>query len=139
MKGAFMAYPPEYRRFLGLFAAGHYYEGHDVLEELWRQDRQDFYKGLIQFAVGLYHAGQGNQHGARALLARAERHLGPYRPVYAGLDVDDALRAIQRCRRAVEAGLPLPPVQLSLRDEALAQEGVADQVQRGSVPRCGRP
>lgn len=107
-----MVYPPEYRRFLRLFAEGQYYEGHDVLEELWRQDRQDFYKGLIQFAVGLYHAGRGNRRGARTLLARAQRHLEPYRPVYMGLDVNAALAAIQDCRQAVEGDRPVPLVTL---------------------------
>lgn len=42
------------------FNAGHYYEAHDVLEELWLKggkasENYSFYKGLIQIAGGFVH------------------------------------------------------------------------------------
>ncbi|MGE5590356.1 MAG: DUF309 domain-containing protein [Bacillota bacterium] len=112
-------YPTAYRRFLALFGARRYYEGHDVLEEHWRVDRQDFYKGLIQFAVGLYHASRGNAKGAARLLERAQGYLEPYRPSYLGLDVEAAVERIAAARLAVVRGAPVPRMVLTLVDPNL--------------------
>ncbi len=114
-----MLYPKAYRRFLALFAAGKYYEGHDVLEEHWRADRQDFYKGLIQFAVGLYHESRGNAKGAARVLERAEGYLRPYGPAHMGLDVEAAVERIAAARRAVRDRTPVPPMLLTSVDPNL--------------------
>jgi len=56
------------------FNAGHYFEAHEVWEDLWRETSGDlrlFYQGLIQTAVGLYHLSRGNMIGARAQLSKA--------------------------------------------------------------------
>jgi predicted metal-dependent hydrolase len=56
------------------FNSGHYFEAHEVWEDLWRETSGDlrlFYQGLIQTAVGLYHLSRGNLVGARAQLSKA--------------------------------------------------------------------
>ena len=80
------------------FNDGCYFECHDTLEELWsgiRGPSRDFFQGLIQVAVGLYHLGNDNREGARSMFERAGKRLGKYPPRYAGFDVE-AQRALLR-------------------------------------------
>jgi predicted metal-dependent hydrolase len=77
------------------FQRGDYFEAHEVWEELWREatvETRAFYKGLIQLAVALLHAERGNRRGAERLFHSALRLLKPYRPTYAGYDLDTLLR-----------------------------------------------
>ena len=65
-----------------------------MLEQLWLETAgrpRDFYKGLIQAAVALYHWSRGNQGGAMSLYRSSSRYLRKYRPAYLGLDVDGFL------------------------------------------------
>ena len=111
-------HPAPYLTALRLFNEGHWFESHEVLEDLWRvtegRDRE-FYQGLIQLAVVLHHVRRGNARGAANVLATCRRHLEPYRPAWRGLDVD---RLIALCdelgaelARAVDEGRPprVPP------------------------------
>jgi predicted metal-dependent hydrolase len=63
------------------FRRGNYFRSHEVWEELWKEaadsDRQ-FFRGLIQAAVALHHAGRGNAPGALKLLGTAEEHLAAF-------------------------------------------------------------
>lgn len=81
--------PAAAREFLYLFNTERdYYTAHDVLEEYWRhEDTDDFWKALIQVAVGFVHLGRGNLNGCRILWRRAARYLAPYEPTHYGLDV----------------------------------------------------
>lgn len=129
-------YPDAYRRFLGFFRVGRFFEAHDVLEEQWRGDRQEFYKGLIQLAVGLHHAANGNAKGAEALLNRARGRLQRYQPVHLGLDVAAVVAGIDAARTAVEAGHDRPAVSLSIVDPQLIPlEDVATETREGGRPR----
>ena len=86
--------PPYEPLFLGGIASfnrGEYFESHEVWEELWRAcqgPEKMFYKGLIQAAVALHHAGRGNRGGAWTLYRRSRCALEPYRPCYLGLDLE---------------------------------------------------
>jgi predicted metal-dependent hydrolase len=60
-----------------------YYECHDVMEELWLEERRDkFYQGLLQVAVGLYHFRWNNLKGSVLLFEGAVEKLGPCQDVY---------------------------------------------------------
>jgi uncharacterized protein len=52
-----------------------YFECHEVLEEHWKidppKDRKDYWVGLIQIAVGLYHQRRGNFAGALRMISNA--------------------------------------------------------------------
>jgi predicted metal-dependent hydrolase len=88
-----------------------FYECHDTLEELWMSVRgpsREFFQGLIQAAVGLYHLGNGNREGARRLFDRALARLGRYPARYAGVDAWLLREALARFRDALAAGGPLP-------------------------------
>jgi hypothetical protein len=90
------------------FNACDYYESHEVWEELWTEYRgpsRQFYQGLIQAAVALYHFGNGNIRGARKLHGSVHRYLEPYAPRHLGLDVTSFLGSFDPCLAEVAASL----------------------------------
>ena len=110
------AYPSQYLSGVELFNRQQFFECHEVWEDLWREADQPvklFYKGLIQAAVSLLHLRDGNLHGARKLLAGAQRYLAPYCPRQLGLDVDAFLAALSSCFHG------LPPTQDRIDRSAL--------------------
>ena len=99
-------YPPLYLSGIEEFNRQAYFESHEAWECLWRETEgaaKQFYKGLIQAAVALYHLRRGNLYGARKLLAGTQKYLHPFRPSYLGLDVEWFLAHVSRCFE----GLPL--------------------------------
>lgn len=78
-----------------LFNAGKFFEAHEAWEDVWRPmhgAERDFFRGLIQYAVAMKKAHEGNPAGALRLLERVDRLLAPYEPRHRGVDVT-ALRA----------------------------------------------
>jgi len=80
------------------FNSGHYFEAHEVWEDLWRETSGElrfFYQGLRQAAVGLYHLSRGNLIGARAQMSKAIPKLDESSAHASGID-GDALRRVLR-------------------------------------------
>ncbi|MBE3144354.1 MAG: DUF309 domain-containing protein [Planctomycetes bacterium] len=53
---------------LRLFNSGEYFQAHEVLEDVWREERRpirELYRGILQVAVAYYHLNRGNLIGAR--------------------------------------------------------------------------
>ena len=72
------------------FNTGYFFECHETLEDLWQGVRgpsRDFYQGLIQIAVALYHLGRGNLAGARSLFERGLKRLEKYPSRYGGIEL----------------------------------------------------
>ena len=95
-----METPSELRQAIELFDAADYHEAHEVLDELWEGthgEHADFYKGLIQAAICMYHFSRGNLDGARKLYRGHRRYLAAYLPHHLGLDVQGLLGEMQRC------------------------------------------
>lgn len=91
-------YPLEYYEFFISFNEGDYYTCHDLLEEIWLDDRSNlFIKGLLQMSVAIYHYEYGNIKGARTMMATAKRYLESYRPFYWGVDLENVHHFIKRC------------------------------------------
>ncbi|KEO85067.1 DUF309 domain-containing protein [Tumebacillus flagellatus] len=107
-------HPEEVLDFLLYMNRRQYFEAHEVLEGYWHGERIDFYKGLIQVAVALYHLHSGNIAGCRALFTRARELLTPYAPQFRALDVQRVLDYID------DALLRIPNVIEMEREEALA-------------------
>ena len=110
---------PELERFesgLELIRTGRYFEAHEELELVWRAAdaaERDFYQGLVHVTVAWYQAGRGNRTGCERQLEKAARRLGPFRPAYRGVDVEDVLRQVDAAAETVASGsLELPPPQL---------------------------
>ena len=73
------------------FNAGHYFECHDALEELWmgiRGPGRDFFQGLIHIAVGFYHLNQKNLQGSESQLNKGLQKLAAYGNSYSGIELE---------------------------------------------------
>jgi hypothetical protein len=116
------------RKSARLFAAGLFFEVHEVLEEAWHgldEPERSAVQGLIQIAVGLHHLAHGNASGAASLFAAGRGKLAPHRPTGLGVDVATLLDGLPPWEAAAAAGAwpdgaILPPFQ------------VADQVRSSS-------
>ncbi len=81
-----------------LFNDGHYFEAHELLEDVWRAAPaidKTFLQGLVQVAVAFHHRSTGNVVGATSVLAKACRNLQGTSTSSVGIDVD-GLRAAAR-------------------------------------------
>jgi Domain of unknown function (DUF309) len=90
---------PHYLGFFDCFNRQLYFEAHEVLEELWLEDRLGsngaFYKGLIQLAGAFVHRQKNRSGPAAALLRLAQANLKNYGPVHEQFDVAHALVLMQ--------------------------------------------
>jgi len=73
---------PHYSGYFDCFNRGLFYEAHEVLEELWLQDKHGpngaFYKGLIQLAGAFVHLQKDRLRPAAALFKLALANLEKY-------------------------------------------------------------
>lgn len=82
-------YDLRYLRGVLFFNRGEYFEAHEVWEALWRDTagpERRFIQGLIQAAVCLYHAGNGNVLGSRRLFHSGRRYMSGFPDRHLGLD-----------------------------------------------------
>jgi predicted metal-dependent hydrolase len=96
---------------LTLFNSAHFFEAHEVLEDVWRaapEPERKFFQGLIQIAVALHHYSTGNHVGCRSLLERGRRNLAAYPAQHQGLDLASFHESVDQWRAALEHGLPAP-------------------------------
>ncbi|RDU36914.1 DUF309 domain-containing protein [Neobacillus piezotolerans] len=94
-----MEYPSQYYEFFIYFNEGDYYTCHDLLEEMWMEEKGNlFFKGLLQMSVALYHYGYGNVKGTRVMMEVAHDYLQGYRPKHWGLDLEKVIAYIEQCR-----------------------------------------
>ena len=90
---------------LRLFNERHFFEAHEVLEEVWHRDRGPsrlFLQGLIQLCAGFHHFQNGNPRGAAELLQRGTDKMRKYPDEYLGLDARTLLTQVDACREQVE-------------------------------------
>jgi predicted metal-dependent hydrolase len=82
-------YDPRYLAGIDLFNRREFFDAHEVWEDLWHDtsgpDRR-FYQGLIQAAVAVYHAGNGNVPGARRLFHSGRRYMSDFPAGHLGLN-----------------------------------------------------
>ncbi|MGE5702392.1 MAG: DUF309 domain-containing protein [Clostridia bacterium] len=91
-------YPEQYYEFFRKFNAREFYECHDLLEEIWMEEKSNkFLQGLLQLAVGIYHFECGNMKGARWMFGNAHKYLSKYTPVYWDVNVENVLSYIEEC------------------------------------------
>jgi uncharacterized protein len=83
-------YDPRFLAGLDLFNRREYFEAHEVWEDLWRDSagpEAEFYKGLIQASVSLYHLGRGNFAGAQRLFTSGRAYMLAAGSPFLGVDV----------------------------------------------------
>jgi uncharacterized protein len=112
----FVTYPEvdsrAFHRGLELFNRAHFYDAHEVWEDVWRAapvDEKKFLQGLVQLAVAFHHHSTGNLAGACSLLRRGSRNLAGYPSEHSGIRVRRLLEEVSHWLDALERGLPLPP------------------------------
>ncbi len=89
------------------FNAREYFECHEVLEELWREEPTSlrlFYQGVLQVAVGCYHLTvRRNRHGAVSKLRAGLEKLQQFPAVMGLVDVDDLRQQIRYLLSRIES------------------------------------
>lgn len=83
-----------------LFNEGKFYQCHELWEAVWiRTEGSDknFYKGLIQAAVALYHYLNDNLVGAENLCRTSMRYLEPYGDRHQGVNLAQLSGKMERC------------------------------------------
>ncbi len=81
------------------FNSGKFFECHDTLEDVWRSVRgpaRDFLQGLIHFAVGFYHLGNGNLRGGESQLEKGLSKLSGYGASFEGLELSALRMEVER-------------------------------------------
>lgn len=144
-----MSYEPLYVAYLVYFNRDRdYFECHEVLEELWlERDHDPLYKGLLQVAVGLFHARSGNVSGGRKMLLSALERLAPYPEGALGIDLGKLRRETAVYAEALEPGqvrffayydLTIDIVEPALRDTMEQAAGaIAPNVPQRRKPQRG--
>jgi predicted metal-dependent hydrolase len=98
---------------LELFNRAHFFDAHELLEDVWRslardQPRRKHLQGLVQLAVAFHHESTGNPLGARSLLERALQNLEGADSSFPELDLD-RLRLELEAWRSYLAGVSHRP------------------------------
>jgi predicted metal-dependent hydrolase len=112
--------PPALLEGIAQFNRGEYFEQHDTLERLWRDERREvrrLYQGILQIGVAFHHLRRGNDHGTRYMLTRGMLYLHRFPPVCQRVDVARLIAAAERALAEVER---LGPSRLSAFDWRLA-------------------
>lgn len=100
--------PPssELLRAVEQFNAREYFECHETLELIWRDEPgpiRVLYKGILQVGVGCYHLLRGNYRGTVLKLSAGAAYLDPYAPRCMGIDIATLIADARRLLGVVEA------------------------------------
>lgn len=100
-------------RGLDLFNRAHFFDAHEVLEDVWRESvhgkaRRRHLQGLVQLAVAFHHESRSNLVGARSVLDRALRNLAGAEDSFPQLDLDGLRAALVPWQRHLAGEGPRP-------------------------------
>ncbi len=96
---------------ISLFNSGHFFDAHEVLEDVWREgslDERAFLQGLVQAAVAFHHLSTGNRVGALSVLRKAQLNLQRYSAGLYGIELSGFLKTIGAWQKAIEDGSDQP-------------------------------
>jgi predicted metal-dependent hydrolase len=105
-----MTMPPkswDVNRGVHLFTRAHFFDAHEVLEDVWRSQPRDrpsrrHLQGMVQLAVAFHHESTGNHVGARSVLERAMRNLNGADSSFPDLDLDRLRAELALWRRFLD-------------------------------------
>jgi uncharacterized protein len=100
-----------YLRGIELFNQHHFFEAHEVWEEIWRPSqgsRRNFYQGLIQCAVALEHYCRSNPRGVISLSRSYPHKFHGLPAIFLGMDVRGFVASMEEMLRPVTSARPLP-------------------------------
>jgi len=97
----------DFNRGLDLFNRAHFFDAHEVLEDVWRSLPRDrptrrHLQGMVQLAVAFHHASTGDHVGARSVLERAMRNLNGADRSFPDLDLDRLRAELELWRRHLD-------------------------------------
>jgi predicted metal-dependent hydrolase len=131
----------EINRGVSLFNRAHFFDAHEVLEDVWNSVPRDrpsgrhlrqHIQGMVQLAVAFHHQSTGNLLGARSVLERAMRNLNGADDSFPALDLDRLRAELAPWRRYLDhsehAG--------EKKDEKKSE---GREVRRGDVLNSGAP
>lgn len=87
-----------------LFNAGEYFECHEELETIWKEERDPIrylYQGILQIGVGFHHLRNGNYRGATLLLTDGIDKTRRFRPTCMSVDTERLCDESQACLDAL--------------------------------------
>jgi predicted metal-dependent hydrolase len=92
---------------LALFNRAHFFDAHEVLEDVWREaphhsPLRRHLQGMVQLAVAFHHESTGNLVGARSVLERAMRNLDGADSSFPDLDLDRLRAELALWRRYLD-------------------------------------
>jgi predicted metal-dependent hydrolase len=107
---------PHYAGYFECFNQQLFFEAHEVLEELWLEDRHGpngaFYKGLIQLAGAFVHLQKNRPGPAAALFNLARTNLAHYGAVHEHLSLTGIMQLIEAQRGRLTASSADPRTSL---------------------------
>src|SRR5229473_5299549 len=97
----------EINRGVSLFNRAHFFDAHEVLEDVWREAplhslSRRHLQGLVQLAVAFHHQSKGNHVGARSVLERGMRNLNGANSSFPDLDLDRLRAELAPWRRYLD-------------------------------------
>jgi predicted metal-dependent hydrolase len=101
----------ELNRGVSLFNRAHFFDAHEVLEDVWNSVPRDrpsgrhlrqHVQGLVQLAVAFHHQSKGNHVGARSVLERAMRNISGADGSFPDLDLDRLRAELALWRRYLD-------------------------------------
>ncbi|MGA7670210.1 MAG: DUF309 domain-containing protein [Nitrolancea sp.] len=111
--------PPGLREGISLFNAGEYFECHEVLEDIWREERDPvraLYQGILQIGVAFHHLHRDNWRGAVKLLDGGTEKVARFLPRCMGVDTQKLNREARAC---LESLRELGPERLNEFDRSM--------------------
>ncbi|MEM9450019.1 MAG: DUF309 domain-containing protein [Cyanobacteria bacterium P01_E01_bin.6] len=84
-----------------------FYACHDTLEAIWMDSltsEKNFYQGILQIAVALYHLGNHNWRGTVTLMGEGIYRLDNFQPSYGDVDVNALVSASETLLRMLQEG-----------------------------------
>ena len=100
-------------RGIALFNGAHFFEAHEVLEDVWRAapaEEKRFFQGLVQLAVAFHHHSTGNHIGMRSVMERGMRNLDGYPNGFYGIQLLPLQHSLNEWREALDKKQAHPPV-----------------------------
>jgi predicted metal-dependent hydrolase len=100
-----------FARGIELFNEQHFYDAHEIWEDVWRESigyEKKFLQGLIQAAVALHHHSTGNLVGACSLMERSRGNLAVYPEDFGGIRLAAFVTSLAAWRESLLSGSPSP-------------------------------
>src|SRR5271154_3835855 len=107
---------------IDLFNRAHFFEAHEVLEDIWRslprdQSSRPHLRGMVQLAVAFHHESTGNHVGARSVLERALRNLKGAESSFPDIDLDRLRAELTEWQKHLAGRAPRPkPPRIATRE-----------------------